>query len=70
MAVGVASMATHFVDAEEVAQVVERGQVGGSPMAMVSTLSLKRQRQHLVDAGHRLGDQRQRLGRRLDLLRG
>ena len=41
MALGVASVALHLLDAQEVAQIVEGRQVVGSPMATVSTLSLK-----------------------------
>ena len=68
MAVGVASWRLDFLDAEEVAQVVEGGQVVRVADDDGQHLVLERQRQHLVDAGHRLGDQRQRFGRRLDFL--
>ncbi len=57
-----------FLDAEEIAQVVERGQVAGIAEDHGEDIVLEGERQDLVDAGHGLGHQGQRLGRGLELL--
>ena len=56
----------HFVDAQQVAQVVQRRQVGRVADGDGQHLVLEGQRQDLVDVGHRLRDQGQRLRLRLD----
>ena len=58
----------HFVDAQQVAQVVHRRHVGRVADGDGQHLVLEGQRQDLVDVGHRLGHQRQRLRLRLDFL--
>ena len=67
MAAGGGEQGDDLVDAEQVAQVVDGAEVGRVADGDGQHLVLERQRQDLVDAGHRLGDELQRLGRRLDL---
>jgi len=58
----------HLGDVEQVAQVVQGRQIVGIADGDDQDLVLEGQRKHLVHAGHRLGDELQRFGLRLDIL--
>ena len=57
----------HFVEAEQVAQIVGGANVGWIADGDGQHLVLEGQRQHLVDRRHRFRNERQHFGRRLDL---
>ena len=59
-----------LVDAQQVAQVVDAGEVVRIGRGNGEDLVLEGQRQHLVDGRHRLGHELQRFGLRLEILRG